>query len=157
MTSRHYLEISQLCQMKIISDYNANQTSSQMYNRDLEFIQILLSFYFMWKRNTFHSTYIIKCKCMLKKLIIMKNTYPDGLLLFGNLFLPISVLIFNCRLEMISTANSFYEICIRVGIDNLFSFSCTERWIITSFWKLSEAIRVLLTFYFVFIDFNIVS
>lgn len=107
MTSRCYLEIGRLCQMKIICDHNTNQSLSKMYNRDLEFILILLSIYFIWKRNTLHNTYIIKCKCMLKKLIIMKNTYHDGLLLFGNLFLPISVLIFKSRLEIISTAQFF--------------------------------------------------
>lgn len=54
----------------------------------------------------------------------MKNTSPDGLLMFGNLFLPVSVLMFKSRLEIIATfLNSFYEICIGVGLDNLFSFN----------------------------------
>lgn len=61
-----------------------------------------------------------------KRLIIMKNTYLDGLLLFGNLFLVISVLIFKNRLEIISTVPTLsMKYVLKIGIDNLFSFSCT--------------------------------
>lgn len=38
MTSRGYLEIGPLCQVKIIWGHNVNQSSSKMYNSDLEFI-----------------------------------------------------------------------------------------------------------------------
>lgn len=61
-----------------------------------------------------------------ERLIIMKNTYLDGLLLFGNLFLVISVLIFKNRLEIISTVPTLsMKYVLKIGIDNLFSFSCT--------------------------------